>query len=153
MLTFVYLLALLPSTACAHRNWNTSNWVAKCSAKGGFPGSVMGTDPWGAVMKPSDADMSAIMSEACGMPAEYVFMPCQIRCSPSHSQPKRSILFCRSLFSAACRVPVLDLPNLVHGLSYPTSRVAFNFLGSRYFRFHSYFRLNSACRGADFAFS
>jgi uncharacterized protein YkwD len=89
MFTFVYLLALLPSTAfagpaCAHRNWKNANCIAKCSAKWGFPGSVMGTDPWGAVMKPSDADMSAIMSEACGMPANDQSDPSSLQ--PAESQ-------------------------------------------------------------------
>jgi hypothetical protein len=69
-ISFFIVSPLLPGgfagPACARRHWMAANCVATCASKWGFPGSIMGTDPWGAVMKPSDTNMSTVLSEACG---------------------------------------------------------------------------------------
>jgi len=68
-LSFV-IVSLLPGgfagPACARRHWMGASCLAICASKWGFPGSIMGTDPWGAVMKPTGANVSTVLSEACG---------------------------------------------------------------------------------------
>lgn len=75
LLSLGFLFAVLPSAlagpACARRNWKAANCIASCQAKWGYPGNIMGTDPWGAVMKPSQGSMDTVVSEACGT-AVYV---------------------------------------------------------------------------------
>jgi uncharacterized protein YkwD len=60
----------LAGPACARRYWKDDSCVSKCAQGWGFPGAIMGTDPWGPVMKPmaDPSDMAATLSRACGSP-------------------------------------------------------------------------------------
>ncbi|KDQ63808.1 hypothetical protein JAAARDRAFT_29854 [Jaapia argillacea MUCL 33604] len=69
--TFVLtILSAVPNTlagpACARRYWQTEDCLTKCIQNWGWPGSAMGTDRWGSVMKPASQDAAAILSQACG---------------------------------------------------------------------------------------
>ena len=67
VLGFFSLPTTLAGPACSRRRQKQANCVAECSAKWGWPGSVMGTDSWGNVMSPSESkSISAIIASACG---------------------------------------------------------------------------------------
>ena len=75
----------LAGPACARRYSGDGTCVSRCAARWGIPGAVMGTDPWGSVMKPlvGPGGPAAVLAQACGSstPESYV--------SPSSSGPPR----------------------------------------------------------------
>ena len=59
--------------ACVQRHKNQADCIAECAARWGWPGAVMGTDPWGNVISPSDAQsMSDVIASACGAVESFV---------------------------------------------------------------------------------
>lgn len=57
--------------ACARRLSASANaCITQCKDKWGWPGRVMGDDPWGPVLKPApkSQDQSAMAYTACGLP-------------------------------------------------------------------------------------
>ncbi|KAJ6574815.1 hypothetical protein B0H19DRAFT_614633 [Mycena capillaripes] len=64
----------LAGPACAEKHKTASDCMLRCNLKWGFPGLMMGTDPWGTVMhKTGDSDEAwdKYLALACG--EEYVF--------------------------------------------------------------------------------
>ncbi|CAA7266609.1 unnamed protein product [Cyclocybe aegerita] len=65
-------LSSLPSglagPACARKNYQVADCVQRCKSRWGWTGSLMGSDPWGPVVKKMDAskDLNAIVAQACG---------------------------------------------------------------------------------------
>ncbi|KAJ7456700.1 PR-1-like protein [Mycena latifolia] len=73
LLSLALVLGLLPSglagPACAQKLKTTADCVLKCNTKWGFPGFMMGVDPWGSVMQAagkSDAEWDNYVAKACG---------------------------------------------------------------------------------------
>ena len=69
ILLFALIFALtteaLAGPACARRNQGNSTCPAKCNSKWGYPGRVMGTDPWGQVMTVTVTNMDSVVTKAC----------------------------------------------------------------------------------------
>ncbi|OBZ79217.1 Fruiting body protein SC7 [Grifola frondosa] len=69
LLSLCVLLSLAPSgfagPACARRSQAQDNCVEKCKDKWGWPGRIMGSDPWGQVMTTSTIDIAAAVTKAC----------------------------------------------------------------------------------------
>ncbi|KAI0704883.1 CAP domain-containing protein [Cytidiella melzeri] len=72
VLSFLFaalMFALIPSShagpACARRNSGTGICTSRCKGKWGYPGRVMGTDPWGKVMTRTFTDMNGVVTSAC----------------------------------------------------------------------------------------
>ncbi|KAL0950954.1 hypothetical protein HGRIS_007706 [Hohenbuehelia grisea] len=71
---FVVLASIHPlalaGPACARRHYQTDNCVQLCKSKWGFPGRMMGSNPWGVVMaKPSKSNgdiWDQALANACG---------------------------------------------------------------------------------------
>jgi hypothetical protein len=57
----------LAGPACARRNAGDGACVSRCAGKWTIPGAIMGTDPWGSVMKPllGPADLADTLAQAC----------------------------------------------------------------------------------------
>jgi len=72
IISFILLPSALAGPACARRNWQGVNCIQACKNRWGWPGKIMGTDPWGAVMKPGLNDMSSVVAQACGNETRYV---------------------------------------------------------------------------------
>lgn len=79
LLSLVLIIGLLPSglagPACAQKYKTASDCMLRCAQKWGFPGLMMGTDPWGTVMHGtgnSQDDWNAYIANACG--EAYVFL-------------------------------------------------------------------------------
>jgi len=72
---FALVLCILPGgyagPACTRKYYQTVDCVQKCSTRWGYPGSMMGSNPWGVVMQKVDDDSKAgwksAIAEACGM--------------------------------------------------------------------------------------
>ncbi|EKM60983.1 uncharacterized protein PHACADRAFT_247249 [Phanerochaete carnosa HHB-10118-sp] len=69
LLLFALLLALategLAGPSCARRNQGNSTCPSTCKKRWGYPGRVMGTDPWGQVMTVTMTDMGSVLTKAC----------------------------------------------------------------------------------------
>ncbi|KAH8120126.1 CAP domain-containing protein [Phellopilus nigrolimitatus] len=70
---FLFTLSVMPipsilaGPACARNHRNQADCMTECSARWGWPGSTMGTDPWGNVMSPAEATaISSVIALACG---------------------------------------------------------------------------------------
>lgn len=91
MSRLVYLLFSLPlllsfitsahaGPACARRNQGTDSCIEACKQKWGWPGFVMGTDPWGSVMTVTKTnDMGAVITQACRA-RSYVVLTYSLPC-------------------------------------------------------------------------
>ncbi|KAJ3790242.1 PR-1-like protein [Lentinula aff. detonsa] len=69
----VYILTALPygsaGPACAKKYWQQESCVKQCKGKWGYPGLMMGSGPWGAVVqKTEENDWDSVIASACGMP-------------------------------------------------------------------------------------
>lgn len=54
--------------ACAARHKNQEDCMSMCASRWGWPGSAMGTDPWGAVMTPmATVSTVTVVQTACGV--------------------------------------------------------------------------------------
>ncbi|PPQ89587.1 hypothetical protein CVT25_012332 [Psilocybe cyanescens] len=59
----------LAGPACAKKHYQVADCVSICKSRWGWTGSMMGTDPWGSVVKKVDTNKwNAVVSEACGTP-------------------------------------------------------------------------------------
>ncbi|KAF9056351.1 CAP domain-containing protein [Panaeolus papilionaceus] len=58
----------LAGPACAKRHFRAANCVEVCKSRWGWSGAIMGTDPWGAVVKNADPAkaLEDAIKEACG---------------------------------------------------------------------------------------
>ena len=69
LLLFALLLASategLAGPACARRNAGNASCTTNCDKKWGFPGRVMGTDPWGQVMTVTARDIGTVKRKSC----------------------------------------------------------------------------------------
>ena len=68
---FLYVFLALPRAlggpACALKHKNQADCIAACASRWGWPGSVMGTDRWGAVMSPEKSQSASdMLSSTCG---------------------------------------------------------------------------------------
>lgn len=84
--------------ACTKKYYKTAQCVQKCGARWGYPGSMMGRNPWGVVMAPSEGDpkkaMAAAIAEACGTVTCVPIPPCSIsfrRNFPAHRRRRKSM--------------------------------------------------------------
>ncbi|KAJ7130070.1 PR-1-like protein [Mycena crocata] len=73
LFSLAVLIALLPSglagPACAQRHKNASDCMLRCNTKWGFPGLMMGNDPWGNVAHlagKSGEEWDMYVAKACG---------------------------------------------------------------------------------------
>lgn len=66
VISFFVLPSAFAGPACARRNWQGVNCIEACKNRWGWPGKTMGTDSWGAVMKPGPSDISGVVAQACG---------------------------------------------------------------------------------------
>ncbi|KAJ3737036.1 PR-1-like protein [Lentinula guzmanii] len=69
----VYILTALPygsaGPACAKKYWQQESCVEQCKGRWGYPGLMMGSGPWGAVVqKTEENDWDSVIASACGMP-------------------------------------------------------------------------------------
>ncbi|KAJ4486350.1 PR-1-like protein [Lentinula aciculospora] len=69
----VYILTAIPygsaGPACAKKYWQQQSCVEQCKGKWGYPGLMMGSGPWGAVIqKTEEDDWNSVIASACGMP-------------------------------------------------------------------------------------
>ncbi|KAH7880528.1 CAP domain-containing protein [Lentinula edodes] len=69
----VYFLSAIPygsaGPACAKKYWQQQSCVEQCKGKWGYPGLMMGSGPWGAVIqKTEENDWDSVIASACGMP-------------------------------------------------------------------------------------
>ncbi|KAF7319923.1 SCP domain-containing protein [Mycena kentingensis (nom. inval.)] len=78
-LAIAVLVGLLPSAlagpACAQKYKDTSECIQKCSTKWGYPGLMMGNDPWGSVMQTTGKTIDEFYLEVaknCGEPKALV---------------------------------------------------------------------------------
>ncbi|KAJ7666407.1 hypothetical protein B0H17DRAFT_262563 [Mycena rosella] len=72
LLSLAVIVGLLPSglagPACAQKHKTASDCMLACNTKWGFPGLMMGTDPWGTVMHltgNTDNDWNNYLAKAC----------------------------------------------------------------------------------------
>lgn len=69
LLFFALLVAFategLAGPACTRRNQGNSSCPSTCKKRWGYPGRVMGTDPWGQVMTVTVTDMGTVLTKAC----------------------------------------------------------------------------------------
>ncbi|OCH96482.1 PR-1-like protein [Obba rivulosa] len=71
--------------ACARRNEGNDNCLSECGSKWGWPGRLMGTDPWGQVMTVTATDyFGAAVTKACRVRPTSQSAPAA---SPSATQP------------------------------------------------------------------
>ncbi|KAF7306661.1 SCP domain-containing protein [Mycena indigotica] len=76
LIAIALLVGLLPSglagPACAQKYKDTSDCIQRCSSKWGYPGLMMGNDPWGSVMEAKTGktidDFYLQVAIACGQP-------------------------------------------------------------------------------------
>ncbi|KAH9486756.1 Protein PRY2 [Psilocybe cubensis] len=73
LISLSFALPFIPSglagPACARKHYQVANCVSICKSKWGWTGSMMGTDPWGSVVKKVDInDWDSVVSVACGSP-------------------------------------------------------------------------------------
>ncbi|KAJ3841064.1 PR-1-like protein [Lentinula raphanica] len=68
----VYILTVIPygsaGPACAKKYWQQESCVEQCKGKWGYPGLMMGSGPWGAVIQQTEGDEDSVIASACGMP-------------------------------------------------------------------------------------
>ncbi|KAK7463764.1 hypothetical protein VKT23_005701 [Stygiomarasmius scandens] len=74
LFSYIAILALVPpgsaGPACARKHFKSQECIERCKGKFGYPGYVMNTDRWGAVIQPSSvsaASWNSMISQACGM--------------------------------------------------------------------------------------
>ena len=76
---FIYIAFLLPPSlagpACAKKHFKAADCVQKCKSRWGWPGVMMGNDPWGSVVKKADAGINwdSVISQACGSTMYVIF--------------------------------------------------------------------------------
>lgn len=61
----------LAGPACTRKYYGASDCVQKCGSKWGYPGYMMGSNPWGMVFQTTDistAAWDAVIAKACGVP-------------------------------------------------------------------------------------
>ncbi|KAK1223793.1 hypothetical protein PQX77_013317 [Marasmius sp. AFHP31] len=71
----IVALAVLPTglagPACAKKNYSQQLCIERCKARWGYPGSLMGSDRWGSVMRKttdtSNEAIDAAVAKACGV--------------------------------------------------------------------------------------
>jgi len=115
----------LAGPACARRNAGDDACVSRCAGKWTIPGAVMGTDPWGSVMKPlvGPADLADTLAKACGSSTP------QSRIQPTMSSQAATQMAQASFPGAAPSVSTASvvlspsLPNSVSSSSPPSAAV------------------------------
>ncbi|KII93492.1 hypothetical protein PLICRDRAFT_35713 [Plicaturopsis crispa FD-325 SS-3] len=89
---FLQVQGGLAGPACVRRNQKADACAAKCASKWGWPGMAMGTDPWGAVMKPAASeDPSSIVAQACGSSTSASVQSTSAASSPTAAGPAKGI--------------------------------------------------------------
>ncbi len=69
LLLATLFFTLIPSSfagpACARRNSGSGRCSSRCKGKWGYPGRVMGSNPWGPVMTKGSTDLNDVLTKAC----------------------------------------------------------------------------------------
>lgn len=69
LLLVTCIFSLVPSSqagpACARRNSGSGRCSSRCNGKWGYPGRVMGSNPWGPVMTKGSTDLNDVLTKAC----------------------------------------------------------------------------------------
>jgi hypothetical protein len=74
-----FLLSVVPTSlagpACAKKHYKAVDCIQKCKSRWGWTGSMMGNDPWGSVVKKTDATINwdSVISQACGSDVYVMF--------------------------------------------------------------------------------
>jgi hypothetical protein len=77
--SIAFLLSALPTSlagpACAKKHYKAADCFQRCKSRWGWTGMMMGNDPWGSVVKKTDAaiDWDSVISQACGSAAYVMF--------------------------------------------------------------------------------
>ncbi|KAF8912841.1 CAP domain-containing protein [Gymnopilus junonius] len=127
-------LACLPSSlagpACARKYHGVTNCFAVCKSRWGWTGSMMGTDPWGSVVRKVDTPESwdAVISQACGSPVVATSTASSIFTSSfteSTASPTGNVISAAVAASAttSASVAIITTTSVPHAPSSSTSSV------------------------------
>ncbi|KAI0815183.1 CAP domain-containing protein [Irpex lacteus] len=64
-LFFILIPSSFAGPACARRNSGSGRCSSRCKGKWGYPGRVMGSNPWGPVMTKGSTDLNDVLTKAC----------------------------------------------------------------------------------------